>query len=413
MAENEAARKTGEPVVVSDSPDVCLTPPGVPVPYSIVSYFPSSSSTANSVLFTEDPAFTVASSIPGVIGDEGGCLGGVTSGTFSGAGWVHVVNGAHTPTVYAENSLIVFHNSKMEMNCPSPQGPGNTIGTVLWTSTKRGPWANPPDRAENEKELDKKLDAENPEGDKHWEVEHKSETKFEGSAEGKAGLNAGPFKSTDGSTNVGIEHSSTVETNYAQYGGDNANVQVAHAEAGTHYGAGYSDGNYEATAGADASFKGVTGHAQYGGEGNNVQLNAEALSAQASAEGKATFGAEGAGVEAKAGAEAILAKVSVSGEKTITTQDVLDSSLNKWFGTKWKLPEAIGGTGVVVSGEAEADVGAKAEAKFEAVANKHEVKVGLGAGVAAGLGLGAKGSIGLKLGDGLVDGAVNWVKSWF
>ena len=103
MAENEAARRTAEPVVVSNSPDVCLTG-GAPVPYSIVAYFPPSIQLAETVLFTEDPAFTIVSSIPGVIGDEAGDGGGVVSGVHAGGAYTHVVTGSQVYRVEAVDS---------------------------------------------------------------------------------------------------------------------------------------------------------------------------------------------------------------------------------------------------------------------------------------------------------------------
>lgn len=421
MAENEAARKTCEPVVVSDSPDVCLTPPGVPVPYSIVSYFPSSTSTANTVLLTEDPTFTTVSSIPGVIGDEAGSLGGVCTGTNSGGGWVHVVEGSHTPNVRAEGQLIVFHDSKMEMNCSSPLGPGNTVGTCLWQSTMRDAWVDeegnvegetdPEDEPENEAELDEQLDAENPKSESEWSTEGSHEADY-----GRdAGMNEDYGRKVE--TEVGIERSHTTEGNLMQFGGEDANVQVGSAHATGKYGASFDGSTGEIYGGGEAGFETISAHGELGGEAANVHADVEALSAEVAGEVKGSFGPDGASLAAKAGADATLVSGSVGGEVTVTTQDVVDATVNKvlgWFDQeRVELPKAIGDTGVVVSGEVEGSIGAKIEGEAKATATTREVRFGAGVAGALGPGAGVKGSVGLKLGEGLVDGAVDWFKSWF
>lgn len=153
MAENEAARQTAEPIVISDSPDVCLTPMGssvVPVPYPIVARFNDTVGVTSTVLFTDDPVFTTASDIVGVFGDEAGTLLGVSSGSHAVGGYCHVIPMAHTPVVKTEGNLVVYHSSKMAMNCPAPHGPLNTIGTVIWQQTSSSASADEEGEVEGE-----------------------------------------------------------------------------------------------------------------------------------------------------------------------------------------------------------------------------------------------------------------------
>ena len=87
MSSDRAVPKAGEAIVVCITPDVCLTPQGaamVPVPYTITSRFDLAQNTAPQVNYTGLPAFTMASRLPLVTGDEPGVGGGVASGVNVG-----------------------------------------------------------------------------------------------------------------------------------------------------------------------------------------------------------------------------------------------------------------------------------------------------------------------------------------
>jgi hypothetical protein len=113
MDEKEVTRKLGEPVVVCKYPDVCLSPTA-PAPYLITASFTDAQSTADTVNATKVPTFTMASFIPGVLGDEAGTGCGMKSGT-------HAANGVCWPTgasstVKAKKSFVVRHDDPFMMN---------------------------------------------------------------------------------------------------------------------------------------------------------------------------------------------------------------------------------------------------------------------------------------------------------
>ena len=113
MDEKELTRRLGEPLVICQYPDVCLSPTA-PAPYLITAHFDAAYCTADTVNATGAPSFTMASFLPTVQGDEAGSGGGMMSATFAGAGVCWPV-GAST-TVRAKGSFVVRHEDPVMMN---------------------------------------------------------------------------------------------------------------------------------------------------------------------------------------------------------------------------------------------------------------------------------------------------------
>ena len=125
------ANATSEAIVVSQTPDVCLTKRGssvVPVPYSILAKFDSAENTSPNVNFQSNAAFHCASYLPSVTGNEAGNKGGVKSGVNVG-----IVNpSAKSSSVRINGQWVIRNAHQMEMNCPSVGASGNTIGKVIY-----------------------------------------------------------------------------------------------------------------------------------------------------------------------------------------------------------------------------------------------------------------------------------------
>ena len=130
--ENSAARHSGHnATIVCLSPDVCETPVGggsVPVPYMIVSRLDWSTRTASSTQLTGTDAFNMNSRTQTVTGNEPGTKGGVKSGT--NLGWCRPQT--NKSSVFVEGRELVQNDNLYEMNCEGPDGPGNTIGRLLY-----------------------------------------------------------------------------------------------------------------------------------------------------------------------------------------------------------------------------------------------------------------------------------------
>lgn len=127
MAEKEGARKTGKAYVVCATPDICLTG-GCPVPYSIMSYLDCAEDVVESVRMTSQRALNMDSYLSTVLGDEAGTGGGVASGVNLG----YCVPITYCPTVRAKGNNVLFHSSELWMNCPAPEGTGNTKGKLTY-----------------------------------------------------------------------------------------------------------------------------------------------------------------------------------------------------------------------------------------------------------------------------------------
>ena len=126
-----ATNKSAEALVVGMAPDVCLTPMGssmVPVAYTITSKFDVAEKTAPKVNYCGLPAFTMASRLPRVMGDEAGTGGGIIS--HVNRGYCRPVE--HSGTVRAHGKHVVRHGDLMHMNCNGPEGPANTYGRIVY-----------------------------------------------------------------------------------------------------------------------------------------------------------------------------------------------------------------------------------------------------------------------------------------
>lgn len=113
MDDKEIARKLGEPLMVCQYPDVCLSPTA-PAPYLITAPFTAAYCTADTVHATKVPSFTLASFLPAVDGDAAGSGGGMKSGTHSAAGVCWAVGASST--VRAQKSFVVRHEDPVMMN---------------------------------------------------------------------------------------------------------------------------------------------------------------------------------------------------------------------------------------------------------------------------------------------------------
>lgn len=136
MADNEGVGKTKKAMVVNDFDDFCFTPIGkdqVLVPYKIVAYFDNSVCEHGQVRFKGHPAITMNSRITRVIGNEPGTGGGVKSGV--NRGYCRPVT--HSSTVRVNKHYVIYHSSKVEMNCNGPDGVGNCIGEVQYLSDQQ------------------------------------------------------------------------------------------------------------------------------------------------------------------------------------------------------------------------------------------------------------------------------------
>ncbi|WP_083467669.1 PAAR-like domain-containing protein [Methylobacterium tarhaniae] len=133
----EGARETSRGIVVSLTPDVCLTPQGaamVPVPYSLVAYQDhSAANMANSVRQTGLVTHVTGSLITQSFGDEAGVGGGVTSGTRG----AECEPKTWSSSVRAEGRNVVRHDDEWWMNHR------NTVGRLIYTDDM-GRYAGPP-----------------------------------------------------------------------------------------------------------------------------------------------------------------------------------------------------------------------------------------------------------------------------
>lgn len=146
---DRATNKDGQAIVINMAPDVCLTPMGgvmVPVPYNITCQFDVAVMTSSNVNYQGLPAFTMASRLPTVKGDEPGVGGGVTSGVNLG----FCKPTQHSGTYRVNGQWVIRHGDQMDMNCAGPDGVGNTIGKITYVGV--GPVGALPDGEEDEVE---------------------------------------------------------------------------------------------------------------------------------------------------------------------------------------------------------------------------------------------------------------------
>lgn len=116
-----AATKKGG--IAFAAPDVCVTPPGVPVPYPNLGRLTTSIDASTKVLMENKETIVETSQIPTTSLDEPGTGGGVKSGTVMGA----VTFKTYSSKVYAEGKKLVFHTSVTGQNGTN----ANIIGAVV------------------------------------------------------------------------------------------------------------------------------------------------------------------------------------------------------------------------------------------------------------------------------------------
>lgn len=130
--ENAAARHSGpQAKIICLAPDVCLTPIGgsmVPVPYMIVSDLAWSQRTESMAQFGTRQAFTMNSRTDRVTGNEAGTGGGVVSGV--NRGWCRPRS--NKTSFLISGHEVIQHDNIYDMNCAGPNGPGNTIGRLVF-----------------------------------------------------------------------------------------------------------------------------------------------------------------------------------------------------------------------------------------------------------------------------------------
>lgn len=128
MAIQEGTR-TSKFIVKSICPDVCKSPTA-PAPYDIVGKLENSVKFSTNVNAQGAPVFHLGSRVATVMGDEAGVGTGLVSQS---------VKGYCKPFIPVENVRVngQFVNQQITcyalMNGPSPEGPFNTIGQVIYT----------------------------------------------------------------------------------------------------------------------------------------------------------------------------------------------------------------------------------------------------------------------------------------
>ena len=134
MAEFAGLRKDPRGYVVAITPDVCKLPNGTPTPFPIFAQFSWAVREVATVRFEGLPVTNENSRLSRVVGDEAGTGGGITS--LVNMGMCRPVPGLTSPSLkVGGHPLIHATRGRMEMNCNGPDGPGNTVGRVIWASS--------------------------------------------------------------------------------------------------------------------------------------------------------------------------------------------------------------------------------------------------------------------------------------
>jgi len=131
MADKDAARQSGRPIVISQTPDICKTPIGAatpPVPYPVAKDLGDALGVSPDVNFTGQPAFILSSQTPDVIDDAAGTATGVKSGTVGGQ--CEPIRGSST--VRVNGQPVIRHGDPFTMN------DGNTIGKLVYVEGADG-----------------------------------------------------------------------------------------------------------------------------------------------------------------------------------------------------------------------------------------------------------------------------------
>lgn len=132
----EGSRDTARGIIISLTPDVCLTPVGastVPVPYSIYAIQGEDANTAATVRYTGQRAHTMASLTTCCHGDEPGTALGVVSGTVGGV----CAPKTHSASVRVQGKWAVRHTDEWWMNNR------NTVGKLTWIENTDQPTPTP------------------------------------------------------------------------------------------------------------------------------------------------------------------------------------------------------------------------------------------------------------------------------
>ena len=135
VGKERAVHTTGNAIVISILPDVCLTPFGpfmIPLPYQVIGFCDEVMNASPSTGTEGTADLTMASRLTTVYGDESGILGGMISGVNTG--YCRPIT--NSPTVGVDGNSVVMNNSLFWMNCAGPEGPGNTIGKVLYVTAE-------------------------------------------------------------------------------------------------------------------------------------------------------------------------------------------------------------------------------------------------------------------------------------
>ena len=129
MPMKESGVANGQWMVIATVPDVCKSPT-VPVPYPIVGLLSNSVGHSANVRFSGSPVFTHGARVTTVVGNEAGIGGGVKSQVNKG--FCRPIT--HNPTLRVNGKHVLNHQMAVfEMNCGGPEGPGNTVGMLVYS----------------------------------------------------------------------------------------------------------------------------------------------------------------------------------------------------------------------------------------------------------------------------------------
>ncbi len=131
--------KGSDGITIATAPDVCLTPPGIPVPYPNIAYSADLANGSTTVFADGGNSIATAPSIfSKSIGDEPGTMGGVVSGTFMmEASWITF---SADVKIEGQNACRLtdkmLHNHGNTFNCGGEQQPpvggGNLDCQKMW-----------------------------------------------------------------------------------------------------------------------------------------------------------------------------------------------------------------------------------------------------------------------------------------
>ena len=134
MAEEVGLRKDVRGHIVSKTPDVCKLANGTPTPFQAFSQFSWAIQEVPTVRFEGKPATNLNARLSRVVGNELGVGGGVTS--LVNLGMCRPIPGTTSPSFRVGGEWLIHSDETlMEMNCNGPDGPGNTVGEVTWSTT--------------------------------------------------------------------------------------------------------------------------------------------------------------------------------------------------------------------------------------------------------------------------------------